>query len=124
LGDIAKRYGRKVVVHPQLHVTYPGTPHFENAVSANLFRTVGREIFEEFTRWEAESKSILTYLGEHFAQGTGGTPIGILEPNALRNGVFDFVDNAIGSLSTQFRRMNEIPGISIFEYGDHLAIAS
>jgi anaerobic magnesium-protoporphyrin IX monomethyl ester cyclase len=124
LGGVAKRYGRKVVVHPQLHVVYPGTPHFEKAISANLFGTLGKEIFEEFTPWEAGSKSIFAYLGKHFAHGTGGVPIGILEPDALRTGVFDVRDSAIASLSTQLKRMNDIPGISVFEYGDHLAIAS
>jgi anaerobic magnesium-protoporphyrin IX monomethyl ester cyclase len=124
LGEVARRYGREVVVHPQLHVVYPGTPHFEESVAAGVFGKLGAEIFEEFTPWEADNAPILAYLGEHFAHGTGGLPIGILEAEALRSGGFKIAECTIAILTRQLMRMRDIPGISVFQYGDHLAIAS
>jgi hypothetical protein len=124
LGEVARQYGREVVVHPQLHVVYPGTPHSEDSIAAGVFRKVGSEIFEEFTRWEADNAPIPAYLGEHFAHGTGGLPVGILEADALRNGEFKIAECTIGILTRQLTRMRDIPGISVFRYGDHLAIAS
>jgi anaerobic magnesium-protoporphyrin IX monomethyl ester cyclase len=124
LGEVARQYGREVVVHPQLHVIYPGTPHFENSVAAGIFGKVGSEIFEEFTPWEAANAPVLEYLGEHFAHGTGGLPVGILESEALRHGEFKIAECAIATLTRQLVRMRDIPGISVFQYGAHLAMAS
>jgi hypothetical protein len=118
-GSLAQRYGRKIVVFPQLNVIYPGTPHFDAAVADGAFGPLGREVFEFFTPWEDEHQPILHYLGEHFAHGVGGIPLGILDRDELARGRFQICPNALASVATQLRRM-EVAGISIFRYGRYL----
>jgi hypothetical protein len=118
-GSLAERYGRTIVVFPQLNVIYPGTPHFDTAVTAGDFGPPGREIFETFTLWEEEHQPILRYLGEHFAHGVGGIPLGILNREKLAEGSFQICSDALASITTQLRLM-EVPGISVFRYGRYL----
>jgi anaerobic magnesium-protoporphyrin IX monomethyl ester cyclase len=123
LGRTAREHNRQITVFPQLHVMYPGTPHFSRAVADGTFGTLGDKVFEEFTLWEAERQPIIDYLGKHFAHGTGGIPIGILDIGALKKGQFKIMDGAIESTSKQLARMNQISGISIFQYASYLATA-
>jgi hypothetical protein len=123
LGRIAARYGRKIVVSPQLHVVYPGTPHFETYVANGAFGSLGTGVFEEFTGWEAEHQPILTFFGEHFAHGNGGIPIGILDRSELLRSEFRIEEKSICSLSSQLVAMEGIEGISIRKYGDYLTRA-
>jgi anaerobic magnesium-protoporphyrin IX monomethyl ester cyclase len=122
LGRVASQYGRQIAIHPQLHVIYPGTPHFDMSVAAGTFGKIGYEIFEEFAPWEANHKPILKYLGKHFAHGVGGIPISILEADALRRGQFEIAGREIFVLSDHLTKMSEIPGITVFQYGDYLAM--
>lgn len=121
LGQIARRSGKAVTVFPQLGVLYPGTPHFNDALQGGVFDRFGEEVFEEFTAWEAEEEPILSYLGEHFAHGVGGIPLGLLDRVALGDGRFAFSPQRISTVSTQLRRMEELPGITVFRYGRYLA---
>src|SRR5882762_3211415 len=111
LGRIALQHKRNITVSPQLHVIYPGTPHFHDAVARDRLTN---NAFEDFTLWEDANQPVRTYLGEHFAHGTGGIPIGILDCNTNE---FSIDDNAIDSLSTQLFTMDNIPGITLLKYG-------
>jgi radical SAM superfamily enzyme YgiQ (UPF0313 family) len=124
LGRVALRLRGKIAVHPQLHVIYPGTPHFDESVERGNFGKLGREVFEEFAPWEASNQPILTYLGRHFAHGVGGIPMSILQNEALRSGRFEIAKEAIGVLTQHLTDMENIPGINVFHYGEYLAKAS
>ena len=120
LGKLADIRGRQITVFPQLNVIYPGTPHFDMAVEKGHFGPLGREGFERFTEWEAEEEPILHYLGEHFAHGVGGIPLGILDRTRLTLGRFAVSAADLSIISTQLRRMEGIKGIRVFRYGQYL----
>jgi Radical SAM superfamily/B12 binding domain len=120
LGRIAASHGRSIVVCPQLHVVYPGTPHSQTHLATGGFGVFGNAVFEEFTAWEAEHQPILNFFGEHFAHGNGGIPIGILDRGELSRSEFRIDATSIGSLSSQLAAMEGIEGISVFKYGEYL----
>lgn len=120
LGRLSASSGRKSTVFPQLSVLYPGTPHFESALAKGMFGPLGAYVFEEFTAWEAREEPILNYLGEHFAHGVGGIPLGLLDAAALARGQFEFSPRKISSISTQLRRIEELEGVKVFRYGRYL----
>lgn len=117
LGELAARRGREITIFPQLFVVYPGTYHFKDLVRAKL---ISADIFERFTPWEAEQKPILEWLGETFAHGTGGLPIGILDDRRLRDGKFTIDGATTIRVAQTIRRLDELPGISVFHYGQYL----
>ena len=119
LGSMAVRTGKTLTVFPQLHVVYPGTLHFSTGVAEGRFP---RDIFESFTRWEAYQAPILTWLGEHFAHGTGGLPEGILHPEKLRQGAYEVNVDAILRISSALKSLERLPGIHPFKYGNHLVL--
>jgi anaerobic magnesium-protoporphyrin IX monomethyl ester cyclase len=124
LGKIAQKYKREIIVNPQLHVIYPGTPHFEKFVADGAFGSLGKDVFEEFTLWEEQEQPILNYFGKHFAHGVGGIPIGILDLGALKSAKFKIKKDAITIFSTQLSDMEKIPGIVVFKYGEYLTKAT
>jgi radical SAM superfamily enzyme YgiQ (UPF0313 family) len=124
LGEVARKHKREVIVNPQLHVIYPGTPHFKMFVEAGDFGSLGKYVFEEFAPWEEKEQPILNYFGEHFAHGVGGIPIGILNREALRNAEFKIEEGAISAFSRHLRDMEEIPGIAVLKYGKYLTTAT
>lgn len=121
IGVMASNKGREITVFPQLHVVYPGTQHFHDAVSEGRFGPSGYRIFETFTRWEDEQKPILRWLGEHFAHGVGGIPEGILSPNKLRSGQFEVDVDRVLEVNAYLRDVERLEGISLFKYGSYLA---
>ena len=121
LGSMAFERGREITIFPQLHVVYPGTQHFHEGVKEGRFGDDGYRVFEEFTRWEARQKPILTWLGEHFAHGVGGLPEGILLAEKLREGRFEVNPDRVFEVSTYLRAMEQAPGIRVFRYGAYLA---
>jgi hypothetical protein len=116
---LASKHGRNITVFPQLHVIYPGTPHFEMSVKRGYFGPLGRGVFEQFTAWEAAEEPILNYLGEHFAHGVGGIPLGILDRAQLAAGRFSLSARALSTVSSQLRWM-EVTGVKVFRYGQYL----
>lgn len=123
LGALARAHSRSITIFPQLNVIYPGTPHFEAAVLKGYFGDLGRGVFEEFTAWEAQEEPVLHYLGEHFAHGVGGIPLGILDRPRLMAGRFAICPDGLLTVSTQLRRMEEVPGIQVFRYGRYVTSA-
>jgi radical SAM superfamily enzyme YgiQ (UPF0313 family) len=121
LGSMVERNERVITVFPQLAVLYPGTPHFHSALDKGQLGPFGSDVFEAFTEWEAKEEPILNYLGEHFAHGVGGIPLGLLDRAKLKAGVFQICVNAIADISTQLSRMDEVIGIERFKYGRYLA---
>lgn len=121
LGRIANAAGRSITIFPQLHVVYPGTHHFATAVAEHRFGAHSSEIFEPFTEWEAEQEPVLTWLGYHFAHGTGGIPEGILRDSHLLRGSFEVEANAVCNVTTALSAMDEIEGIRVFRYTAFLA---
>lgn len=121
LGAIALRSRKTITVFPQLHVLYPGTHHFATAVNANRFGPNTSRVFEPFTEWEAAQEPVRTWLGEHFAHGTGGIPEGILAPEPLRRGEFRVEPDAVLRVANALTAIERVPGISVFHYGAFLA---
>jgi hypothetical protein len=121
---MAARVGREITIFPQLHVVYPGTRHFLDAVSDGRFGPSSHRIFEEFTRWEDEQRPVLRWLGEHFAHGVGGIPEGILSPTKLRAGRFDVDSDRILEINSYLRAIEDVEGIQLFKYGKYLASVS
>lgn len=122
LGKLASSFGQTITVFPQLHVIYPGTSLFRQALSQGRF---SNDVFEKFTEWEFQQNSVLYWLGEHFAHGAGGIPEGIIKPEVLRNSAFgdanEVIDtNAVFNLSASLRAINRIKGLKTFNYGDHI----
>ena len=123
LGRLAVSRGKHITVFPQLHVVYPGTTHFKQGVAQRCFP---EDVFEAFTRWEFSQTPVLYWLGEHFAHGTGGIPVGILKPHVLKSGNFegdvdDVVDtNAVFRISAALREIDRIQGVHTFGYGDYI----
>lgn len=117
LGQIAVAANKKVTVFPQLHVVYPGTPHFRQGVQEGAFPG---DVFESFTEWEASEKPIRFWLGEHFAHGTGGLPVGIMQADRLRKRQYFVEPGAVARISTVLRKISRIPGIEVFQYGAEL----
>ena len=124
LGAIAGRYRKSITVFPQLAVVYPGTADYLAA------RGVGGRLayfddmtFERFTAWEIEQQPVLTWLGRHFAHGTGGIPLGILSPESLGAGRFDVDPDAVLRVVNQLDRMRQVRGVRVFNYAKYLVTA-
>lgn len=122
LGQLANLRGKEIIVFPQLNVVYPGTIHFKQSVVQGQFP---RDVFETFTKWEFRQTPVLYWLGEHFAHGTGGIPVGILNPNVLWDGNFEDVDQVVNAkaifrISAALREINRMKGVRTFNYGDYI----
>ncbi|MBL8180007.1 MAG: B12-binding domain-containing radical SAM protein [Blastocatellia bacterium] len=121
LGELALREGRRITVFPQLHVVYPGTVHFQEGLQAGLY---SRDIFEGFTAWESQEMPVLLWLGEHFAHGTGGIPIGIMKGDLLKEGRFEVESTRVFNVLDSLRQIAEVEGINVFKYGEYLVSAA
>lgn len=119
-GQLAARRGKSITIFPMLHVIYPGTEHYRQAVSSARYGALGESVFEVFTVWEQEREPILQFLGENFAHGTGGIPEAILSPNHLKQGNFIINEGAVAEIQQYLREMEAIPGIQVFKYGSYL----
>lgn len=123
LGLDAARQNKCITIFPMLHVVYPGTEHFNSGLRQKKFP---RDIFESFTFWESRQAPVLNWLGKHFAHGTGGIPVGILNPEVLQSGVFEMQTREIVELDAVMRidsiltDLDELEGIRVFKYGSHL----
>lgn len=123
MGQAACNQGKIITIFPQLHVVYPGTSHFAMGCGENKFP---RTIFEAFTAWEMKQAPVLSWLGRHFAHGTGGIPIGILNPESVRSGNFDGGVGELMDTEAVFRIDNiltdidELDGVQVFKYGSHI----
>ncbi len=122
LGRKAAAAGRTITVFPQLSVIYPGTQHFWNALENGAFGRHGSQVFEPFSEWEAHEEPILRFLGENFAHGVGGIPLGILDGDRLRRrGEFQLVDAEVDGLKAHLRELGQMEGVTLFRYGAYLA---
>jgi radical SAM superfamily enzyme YgiQ (UPF0313 family) len=117
LGGMAAAKKKSITIFPQLHVVYPGTVHFHSGVKEGRYP---KYVFESFTRWEAQQAPVLTWLGEHFAHGTGGLPEGLLKPEKLRQEIYEVNVDAVFLISSALKSIDRIPGINVFNYGGHL----
>ncbi|ACB77641.1 B12-binding domain-containing radical SAM protein [Opitutus terrae] len=123
IGQMAHDSGRIITIFPQLHVLYPGTVHFLDGLRADHYPA---DIFELFTAWEIVQSPVLKWLGRHFAHGTGGIPVGILNPESLRRGSFtggslNIIDpNAVTRIDATLSDLSQLAGIDVFRYGRHL----
>jgi hypothetical protein len=123
MGQAAVHRKKKITIFPQLQVVYPGTTHFQDGLRQQQFP---RDIFESFTAWEAKQAPVLNWLGKHFAHGTGGIPVGILNKDALQAGEFskgpeNIMDaGAVMRIDTILMDLDELDGIEVFKYGKYL----
>ena len=88
-----------------------------------IFGPHGYAIFESFTAWEADQEPILRWLGEHFAHGVGGIPIGILRWPDLRDGRFEIDARAVDRIDRHLKTIGAMSGIRAFRYGEYLVKA-
>lgn len=121
LGRIADRQGMKITIFPQLHVVYPGTTHFWKSVERVLFGYLGLSVFEHFTEWENENEPIREFLGQNFAHGIGGIPIGVLDSLLLAKGTFEMCRDSVKELRSHLDEIENLRGVSLFKYGSYLA---
>ncbi len=125
LGSRARSAGTRLTLFPQLNVIYPGTKHYYTACSEGLFARFGNEVFEAFTEWEVQQEPILRWLGRHFAHGTGGIPIGILNRDSLQSaGEFRIDGNSVAAISDFLDDLAPLPGITVFDYKQYLTPSS
>ena len=81
------------------------------AIAEGILR---EDCFETFTEWEEKEEPVLKWLGRHFAHGTGGIPIGILDKNQLKSDQYSVDGRTILEVDDYLNRMTEIPGITVF----------
>lgn len=118
LGELAAGRGKEIEVFPQLFVVYPGTKHFDYFRQSRVFRD--EDVFEGFTKWEADQKPVLRWLGETFAHGTGGIPLGIMDRGLLARGEFVVDYRAVEAVTTLINRIDGLDGVKVFRYGQYL----
>jgi hypothetical protein len=72
---------------------------------------------------------VLRWLGKHFAHGTGGIPVGILNSELLRSGCFEkqtrevVEPEAVMRIDSILTDLDELEGIHVFKYGSYLVPA-
>ena len=106
-----------ITLFPMLHVVYPGTYAFQTYLKNGELL---ENCFETFTSWEQTEEPILKWLGEHFAHGTGGIPIGILDAEKLREGHYEIDSRRVLEVVSQLTAISQLRGIKVFSYGAHL----
>lgn len=117
IGELARSRRKVITIFPQLFVVYPGTRHFKEGVEQRLFKN---DIFESFTEWEVKEEPIRRWLGEYFAHGVGGLPVGILEMDGLSEGKYAISSDKVAKISATIRHVECITGIQVFHYGSYL----
>lgn len=117
---VSKKKRNKITIFPQLHVVYPGTQHFKDGIRQGRFP---RNVFETFTEWEVKQSPVVTWLGEHFAHGTGGLPEGILSQDKLRKGIYEVNIDMVLSICNILAAIERTNGIRVFKYGSYLVEA-
>ena len=117
IGDLASAKNKKITIFPQLFVVYPETKHFKDGIEQGIFSP---DVFESFTEWEMKEEPIRKWLGEYFAHGVGGLPIGILDLKKLPRGEYSVIPDTVIGISATIRRIENIPGIQVFHYGRFL----
>jgi len=122
LARMARAAGKTITIFPQLHVLYPGTELFCSARRDGALGPGSEDVFERFTKWEAQHQRVQHWLGRHFAHGTGGIPLGILQQDLLRNrGRFEVDPDAVFLIMDRFDEYERLTGLRVFRYGRFLA---
>jgi len=121
LGNLALKYQKQMKVCPQLHVVYPGTRLFQRLQAQRQFGLTSDTVFERFTLWEKTTRCFRVWMGENFAHGTGGIPVGILNTNLLSKGEFAIEEDAIHRISEEIRSLAQLPGLKVLDYGSRLS---
>jgi radical SAM superfamily enzyme YgiQ (UPF0313 family) len=117
IAELANSKGKVVTIFPQLFVIYPGTNHFKEGIKKGLFKA---EVFESFTKWEMEEEPIRVWLGEYFAHGVGGLPIGILEASKIPLEKYIINPAKVAEVDAMIRRIEDVRGLKVFHYGSYL----
>lgn len=128
MGRRAIDAGSSITVYPQLHVVYPGTRHWRSLRSPSGYGAgVRADLFEEFTAWEDEEPIVVQWLSKHFAHGTGGIPIGLLDERALRakdlepQDRFRVEPRSVFAIDEYLDQIAAISGINLFRYSQFIA---
>ena len=128
LGAHARRVGSAITIFPQLHVVYPGTSHWVQLQRDERFGPPAADLFEDFTAWEDENEPLQEWLGRHFAHGTGGVPLGLLDVSALKHGRSSdrFVIDAgvVMAVQNHLDEIASVAGVELFSYGPYLVAAA
>ena len=119
VSQAAARSGDILTIFPQLFVVYPGTGHFRKMCAEGM---LNKNVFEKFVIWEDANQPIKSWLGRTFAHGIGGIPVGIMDREKLRIGEFAICSEAVEGVKNELNKWREFDNISIFDYGQHLAV--
>lgn len=116
----------QVVVYPQLSVVYPGTAMAYLPVNGTDIG-LPTNAFELFTQWEweQEQRGFVEYLGEKFAHGNGGIPLGLVDVEQLiHNNSVVIIPEKLRIVNEYLDQMNalskEHPVLTIFDYSCHI----
>jgi anaerobic magnesium-protoporphyrin IX monomethyl ester cyclase len=118
LSAIAKQKKGELVIFPMLGVVYPGTALFYDLVK----RGISPLIFEQYTLWEESHKEMQQFLSCHFAHGTGGLPIGMLNNNKLKDNKFSIIEDRIFWIINYLDDLNKIPNAEVFDYSKYVVL--
>lgn len=118
LAEIAKQKKSKLVIFPMLGVVYPGTALFHNLVKYGI----SPAIFEQYTLWEGSHDEMQEFLSCHFAHGTGGLPIGMLNIGNLKDNTFSIVEDRIFWIINYLEDLNKIPNAEVFDYSQYVVL--
>ena len=115
-----------VIVYPQLSVVYPGTAMARMPVRGTD-KLLPADAFEVFTRWEwdREQEGLVTYLGNNFAHGNGGIPLGLIDVDGFLDTKEVIISaEKLDAVNDYLDRMNAMardhPVLRIFDYSSHV----
>lgn len=116
----------QVVIYPQLSVVYPGTAMARMPIrGTNKF--LPPDAFEAFTmwEWEREREGFVEYLGNNFAHGNGGIPLGLIDVDRfVADREVVIMPQKISSVNAYLDRMRVIarehPALKIHDYSAHV----
>lgn len=116
LARVAALKDGELVIFPMLAVVYPGTAHFYDLVQSG----VPESIFEIYTAWEERHQDMRDFLANHFAHGTGGIPIGMLDVEALKTLEVSLLDERIFWITNYLNDLCHVSHATVFDYSPYL----
>lgn len=123
---LGKNFEGKITIYPQLSVVYPGTAMAKMPIRGTS-EYLPEDAFEVFTKWEwkKEQQGLVEYLGENFAHGNGGIPLGIIEiKKFVEKGVIEIVTEKLNQVNNYLKQIHSVadknPIIKVFNYAQYV----
>lgn len=118
-GIEALKNRRELDTYLMLSVAYPGTRLFEDYIKRNR---LGKTIMEDFTSWEYNSRGDGRYrfIRQNFPHGLGGIPIGIMDAEKMKAGIFEMDLEKFEEVSSYYEAIKRLPGIRVNSIKDYV----